>query len=893
MEQRGTATFLFTDIEGSTRLLRSLGDAWGPILERHREIIRAAIGEQGGEELGTEGDSFFVAFPTASGAIAAVAAAQRGLASERWPEGQPVRVRMGVHTGEANRSNDTWVGIDVHRAARIAAAGHGGQMLVSDATRALVEAVLPAGVTLRDLGTHQLKDLSLPERLHELVLEGLPSDFPPLMTLDATPNNLPTQLTTFLGREQAIAEVSALLQQHRLLTLTGPGGTGKTRLSLQVAAGMGEQFPDRICFVALSPVSDPKLLAASIAHALGMPDSGGRMPEERIVDYLADKRVLLLLDNFEQLVSAAPLVSDLLTRATGLSVLVTSRETLHLYGEQEYAVPPLGLPPLAAAGTPQQDLASISQYESVALFIERARAVKPAFSVTNENAPALAELCVRLDGLPLAIELAAARIRILTPQAILARLSDTLDLLSGGGGDRPARQQTLRGAIAWSYDLLDEQERRLFASLSVLTGGASLEVVEEVCGPMVSGEVLDGLSSLVDKSLVRQRIVEDEPRFSQLQTIREFAAEKAFELGILDEARQRHADFFGRLAADAEAVIMGSQKRAWLDRLDLEHDNLRAALKHAFDTGDVTRALEMSANLWRFWQMRGYLDEGLQRVRQALKLPADATVAPARMRALEAAGGLAYWQGDLGAAERHYQEVLDAQRAAGNDAGVADALYNISFVYSIPSAGRNADPAHAVELVSESLEIYRRLDNRAGIARALWSLSNGAWIQEDLVSGEAYSSEALDIFRELDDRFMAGWTLYTIGMMRIQARKVAGAAVPLRESLTIFAEANDVSGYVLVLDGLAAEAFTLGDLERSARLAAAVSALQSSSGTGLTPGNRELIGFSHDPLRADPSLASAWAEGERMSTAEAVTYGMQPVAAVRRASRSRSAPARR
>ena len=877
MEQRGTLTFLFTDIEGSTRLLQQLGDAWPATLERHREIIRGSIAEQGGEELGTEGDSFFVAFPTASGAVAAVVAAQRGLAAEAWPSGLPLRVRMGLHTGEGKKDVEGgFSGIDVHRAARIAAAGHGGQVLVSDSTRVLVEASLPPGVTLRDLGMHRLKDLSVPERLYELVVDGMAADFPPLATLDATPNNLPTQLTTFLGRERDIGEVSALLQQQRLLTLTGPGGTGKTRLSLQVAARLGERFPDGICFVSLSTLTDPKLLAATIAHALGLPDSGGGMPEERIVDYLAQKRVLLLLDNFEQLVPAAPLVSELLTRAAGLSVLVTSRETLHLYGEQEYAVPPLGVPPRAPLGAPPPDLASLSQYESVALFIERARAVKPGFSVTNENAPAVAELCVRLDGLPLAIELAAARIRILTPQAILTRLSDTLDLLSGGGGDRPVRQQTLRGAIAWSYDLLDERDQRLFASLSVLSGGASLEVAEEVCGPGVPGDLLEGLSSLVDKSLVRQRIIADEPRFSQLQTIREFAAEKAAELGILDEVRQRHADFFARLAEEAQAVIMGSRKRAWLDRLDLENDNLRAALKHAFDTSDANRALGMSADLWRFWQMRGYLDEGLQRVRQALALPSEGAEAALRMRALQAAGGLAYWQGDLVTAEGFYQQILDAQRAAGNEAGVADALYDISFVYSIPSAGRKSDPARSVELVSEALEIFRRLDDRAGIARALWSLSNGAWVQEDLQSGEAYSSEALDIFRELDDRFMAAWTLYTIGMMRIQARRLEGAAEPLREALGIFAEAKDVSGYVLVLDGLAAEAFILGDLERSARIAAAVTALQSSTGTGLTPANRELIGFSHDVLRADPALAEAWAEGERMTTAEAVAYGLQP-----------------
>jgi predicted ATPase/class 3 adenylate cyclase len=879
MSASGTVTFLFTDIEGSTRLLQQLGEDWPPMLERHRALIRAAVAAQDGEELSTEGDSFFVAFGRATGAVAAAADAQRALTSEAWAGGEPLRVRMGLHTGEGQRdATGDFSGIDVHRAARIAAAGHGGQVLISDATRVLVEASLPAGVTLRDLGAHQLKDLSNPERLWQLVIDGLESDFPTLTTLDATPNNLPVQLTTFLGREHDIGEVGALIERQRLVTLTGPGGTGKTRLSLQVAARMGERFPDGIRFVPLSTVSDPKMVAATIAHALGLPDSGGRMPEDRIVDHLAAKRVLLVLDNFEQLVAAAPLVSRLLTRTPGLSVLATSREPLHLYGEHEYAVPPLGVPPLDGSGGQRlPDLASLSQYESVALFIERARAVKPEFAVTNQNAPAVAEICVRLDGLPLAIELAAARIRILPPQAILHRLVDRLDLLSGGGGDRPERQQTLRGAIAWSYDMLDELDRRLFASLAVLTGGGSLDAIEAVSGPIIDGDVLDGLSSLVDKSLVRQRIVDDEPRFSQLLTIREFAVEKAAELGLLDEARQRHAAYFERFSADAQGRVMGSDKRLWLDRLDLEHDNLRAALRHSAEIADARAALEISANLWRFWQMRGHLDEGLDHVRRALALPSDDDAASARLRALEAAGGLAYWQADLASAEGYYQEVLDAQRAAGNEAGTAQALYNLSFVYSIPTAGTTADPARTVELVSEAVEIYRRLDDRAGLARTLWSLSNGSWSANDTEASERYSLEALDIFRELDDRFMLGWTLYTIGMIRIQDGRPGEAAAPLREALASFAEANDVSGYVLVLDGLAAEAFVLGDLPRAARLAAAVSVLQRSSGTGLTPGNRELIGFSHEPLQANPDLAEAWAEGERMTTDEAVAYALEPV----------------
>jgi predicted ATPase/class 3 adenylate cyclase len=881
---QGTVTFLFSDIEGSTRLLQQLGDRYAAGLEQHQRLIRDAIAEHDGDEIATEGDSFFVAFPSASGAVQAAVRAQRSLIGAEWPAGEAFRVRMGLHTGEATRGGDSYVGIDVHRAARIAAAAHGGQVLVSETTRVLVEASLPPGASLRDLGSHRLKDLSAPERLHQLVIDGVPDEFPPLMTLDATPNNLPVQLTSFLGREREIGEVEALLEKHRLVTLTGPGGTGKTRLSLQVAGRAADRYPDGVYFVGLSTLTDAGLVAATIAHALELPDRGGRSDLERVLDHVAQKRLLLVLDNFEQLTAAAPVVSQLLTHAPALGVLATSREALHLYGEQEYPVPPLGVPPLDDQGSHgHPDVQSLSQYESVALFIERAMAVKPDFAVDNENAPAVAEICVRLDGLPLAIELAAARIRILTPQAIMRRLGHQLDLLSGGGSDRPERQQTLRGAIAWSYDLLDERDRRLFACLCVFSGGATLEAIEEVCGHEVDGDVLDCLSSLVDKSLVRQRSADDEPRFTQLQTIREYAAERAAQDGILDDLRTRHAEFFARLASEASAVIMGSDKRRWLDRLEQEHGNLRAAFDFAIERADAALALRLAADLWRFWQMRGYLAEGLIRVRAALALSApasgDAALRELRSHGLEAAGGLAYWQGNMVAARDYYEQALAAAQSHGSDAAVANALYNLSFVFSVPAAGGGEsmlDAERSRELVSQALEIYRRIGDRAGTARVLWALSNSAWTGNEPELGERHAAEALSIFRELGDAFSVAWALYTVGMMRLQMRQLESAAQPLRESLRMFADVEDLSGYALVLDGLAAEAYLLGDLRRSARLVGAVRALQQSSGTGLAVANRELIGFTHEPIISNPELRPFVAEGERLSSADAVAFGLEP-----------------
>ena len=405
-------------------------------------------------------------------------AGQRALSAEPWGLDEPLRVRMGMHTGLADVRDGSYVGIDVHRAARIGAVAHGGQVLLSDAVRALVSQDLDPQVTLRDLGEHLLKDLDAPERLYQLAIDGLPDRFPPLPSGVAVLNNLPRRLTTFLGREREIGEVQAALEGARLLTLTGPGGTGKTRLSLEVASRSLDRHPGGVFFVELSPVAEADLIATAIAQALGLPDAGGRSATDRIVDHLAERRVLLVLDNFEQVTEGAPIVAELLTRVPNLSVLTTTRAALHVSGEQEYPVPPLSLPDLAHLPGSE----ALGQFEAVRLFIERARAVKPDFAVTNENAPAVAEICVRLDGLPLAIELAAARVRVLAPQAMLARLEHRLSLLSSGLRDLPARQQTLRGAIAWSHDMLEEPERALFACLSVFAGTAGLEAIERICG---------------------------------------------------------------------------------------------------------------------------------------------------------------------------------------------------------------------------------------------------------------------------------------------------------------------------------------------------------------------------------------------------------------------------
>jgi predicted ATPase/class 3 adenylate cyclase len=877
----GTVTFLFTDIEGSTRLVRSQGERWTGMLERHRTVLRAAFDEHDGREVGTEGDSFFVAFSSAPAAVAAAVRGQRVLAAEPWPPDAEVRVRMGMHTGEATLSAKTYAGLHVHRASRVASVAHGGQVLISDATRTLVEHDLPGGVELRDLGEHRLKDLERPERLWQLVISGLRNDFPLISSLDATPNNLPTRLTTFLGREREITEVGALLAENRLLTLTGPGGTGKTRLSLEVAGRALRHYPDGVHFVELAAITDPDLVMPTVAQALNLPDRGGGTPTERLVDHLGELKVLLVLDNFEQVLDAAGAVGHLLSTCPHLSVIVSSRSALHVSGEQEYPVPPLAVPDPAHLPS----LAQLSQYESVALFIERARSVRPDFEVTNVNAPAVAEICVRLDGLPLAIELAAARIRILTPQAMLARLNDRLGLLAGGSRDLPERQQTLRGAIAWSHDMLDEEDRALFAALSVFVGGASLDLVERVCADDLSGDALDALASLVEKSLVRQQEgVGGEPRFEMLETIREFAAEQAIARGRRDDLRSAHAAAYADLADSAAAEIMGPRKRQWLDRLEEEHDNLRAAIGWALESKEAEIALRLTSRLWRFWQMRGYLTEGLQRVEEALSAGGASDYPVLMADALSAAAGIAYWLGDTERSRVFYEREVETRGAIDDRPGLAEALYGLSFAWQVELPLSEKATQAATEAVHRAIEIYTELGDEPGIGRCEWGLGNLAYAMDDVAAAREHAGHALDVFRRIGDDFMVGWATFTLATTALAEEKAVdgGSATlrseardALREALRIFAAAQDVSGYALVLDGLSLVAFRDGDLPRAARLAGAVRRLERVTGTGLNIWNRGILEFDPDTAFAEPTLAAAYAAGEHMTDDEAVAYALQ------------------
>jgi predicted ATPase/class 3 adenylate cyclase len=612
----GTVTFLFTDIEGSTKLLYELGDAYADALAEHRRVLREAFARHDGVELGTEGDAFFVVFVRAADAVAAAAEGQQAL------RGGPIRVRMGLHTGEPLVTDEGYVGIDVHRAARIAAAGHGGQVLVSQATRELLDSTTELG----DLGEHRLKDLTTPERIYQLGRD----EHAPLKSLNRT--TLPVQPTPLIGREHELAEVLELLGSHRLVTLTGPGGSGKTRLALQAVAELAEEFGDGVWFVSLAALREPNAVLQTIALTLGVGEP------ETLEEHLEHREALLLLDNFEQLLEAAPQVAELLRQAPGVKVLVTSRAPLHLAGEHEYPVPPL------------------ADDDAVELFVERVRAGKPGFEPDEH----VGEICRRLDNLPLAVELAAARTKVLVPSQLLERLEQSLPLLSGGARDAPERQRTLRATIDWSYELLSDEEKQLFRRLAVFAGSFDLEAAEEVCEAD-----LDTLASLIDKSLLRQTA---EGRFFMLATIREYAAERYGEDAAAETVRRRHAERTLRVAEVAK-----SRHREGFGLLQLEQDNARAAFDFLLEVGEAELALRLALAFADYWFVGGYAREGRRRLERALAASENAPI-ELKLQALTRASGLARVIGDAEAAERHASAAVAMAREHGSDAALAAAL---------------------------------------------------------------------------------------------------------------------------------------------------------------------------------------------------------------------------
>ncbi len=866
----GTVTFLFTDVEGSTRLLQALGERWQAILEDHNRLLRGAIRGAGGIDLRTEGDAFFAVFRSAPAAVTAASAAQRALAAHRWPLEAAIRVRMGMHTGEGTVGGDDYVGLDVHRAARIAATGHGGQVLVSSATSELVRAGLPDGLGLRDLGEHRLKDLARPERIYQLTIDGLPAEFPPIRSLE-TPTNLPIQRTSFVGREREVARVKELLKGPGLLTLTGPGGSGKTRLALEAAGELLDHYRDGVFLVELAPITDPRLVPSTIADSVGAKAEGRRPVLETLRDHLRDREMLLVLDNFEQVLEGALVVADLVTAAPRLRILATSREPLHLTGEQELPVPPLELPDTREPPAPED----LTRYEAVALFVQRATAVDPGFRVTETNAPAVAELCVRLDGLPLAIELAASRVKLLSPAAILERLEHRLELLSGGPVDVPARQRTLREAIGWSHDLLDDTERALFRRLSVFAGGWTMEAAEAVANPRaeLGRDVLEVLGSLVDKSLAtRVPTPSDAVRFGMLETIREFGVEQLHAAGEAEATRDGHASHFLEAAEAAEPHLRGLQRKRWLDELEHEHDNLRAGLRWAIDAGHAEVGLRLVAALWRFWHLHGHLAEGGRWAEEVLALPAASGRTAERARALAALGGLAYWQEDVPATHSAYTEALAIARELGDRSAEAEGMYNLAYVPAY-----EGDLGDAVAMFEESRAMFEELGIRRGVADSLWVLGIMARLEGNLPRSRALAEQSLRLHHQAGDRFGTTDALHTLGRTALAQGDLAMAASSFLEALDNDEQVGNRTGMAIVLDNLAAKASTEGRHVRALRLAGASEAIKESAGGHAPPPLIDLP----DPRDAarealsDAAVRAAWEEGRAMTLDQTLAYARQ------------------
>jgi predicted ATPase/class 3 adenylate cyclase len=867
----GTVTFLFTDIEGSTRLLQRLGDRYREVVDDHGRILRDAIASGGGTEIHTEGDAFFAVFPTLAGALAAVVQAQRALAGHPWPEGHSVRVRMGLHTGEAVLGGDDYIGLDVHLAARIAAAGHGGQVLVSETTRTQGGDTLPDRVTLRDLGRHRLKDIERPEHLYDLIIDGLPAEFPAIRTADARPTNLPPQPTSFVGREREVAEVASLLAETRLLTLTGPGGTGKTRLALKAAADHIDRFSDGVFFADLSPIVDPALVPSVIAQALLVREEAGRHILDTLAEHLRDRHILLVLDNSEQVIEAGAAIARLIDAAPQLTVLATSRAPFHISAEHAYQVLPLAVP------DPKQpaDLDMIIGSEAVALFAERAAAIRPDFRVTSKNGAVVAGITARLDGLPLAIELAASRLKVLSPEALLERLGQRLALLTSGARDLPERQRTLRAAIEWSHDLFEPEEQRLFARLGTFNGDWTLEAAEVICGPGLSLDVLDGVGTLIDHSMVRAREPRNdgEPRFTMLETIREFAVERLALSGEEDELRRRHAERFRDVAEEAEGHLTREDRVAWLARLESEHDNMRAALDWTERTQDAETGLRIAAAMWRFWLQRGHLSEGRGRLERLLSMPGADVGGRVRARALAALGGINYWQNDNPPTRAAYQEAVDIARQVGDAKLLAAALLDLSY---IPYLERDPDRAEAI--LREGLAHAEEAGDRVLIAEFLSSIGFLEVVRGNPAGAIEPRRTAIEILRQEGAAWQLGQYLSGQAMITRMVGDLDAARRHLHEALEMFAQAKDNLSISMTLTSLALVANDERSHERAGRLVGAAARLRDELGGGVPP---ELAGRWGDPEEnarralGEDDYRRARAEGYAMQSEEAVAYALE------------------
>ena len=776
----GTVTMLFTDIEGSSDAVRILGaDKWEAVLEHHTSIIRDALASHGGYEVRSEGDSFFVVFTSPAAALTAAAVMQRDLSAAVWPHKTSVRVRMGVHTGEARPSSAAsgidYVGFEVSRASRIAAAAHGGQVLVSDTTESLVRDVVSSGLTLRDLGEHRFKDLVRPQRIYQLLIDGLPERFPPLRSLESTPNNIPTQTTTFIGRQRELASALERLQTTRLLTLTGPGGSGKTRLALHLAADLLDRYPDGVWLVELAPVTDPAGVGPTVAAAAHIGDRAGRPTVDTISESLRSRHALLVLDNCEHLIAACADLADALLRSCPLlTIVATSREGLNVPGEALMPVPSLRMP----TGDKLPPLDELRGYEAISLFVDRCSAFQPTFTLTEENAAGVVRICRRLDGVPLALELAAARVRVLSVAQVAKRLDDRFRLLTGGGRTVVARQQTLRALIDWSYDLLTDTERLLLRRLSIFVRGWTLEAVEAICsGDGIEPEaILELLAHLVDKSLVMMTDSGGTARYSMLETIREYAREKLVDSGEATALRQRHFEHFFHYASD---VPLWARSIAGVrPNYGLEYENLRAALEWIeADPNSADQYLLFVASMIAAAIFRGRSGELRDILTAALARSDPDAQTHARAAGLLAAAVLADMQGDNQVAVPLAEESARLSRALGLKRQLAMALVFTARGAPDGDASRRA--------ISESRALFEELGDRWGTGMLLWYTADASFRRGEYDAARTAFTEVLTLFRQLGDAAGLGGSLVALGRLACVDGEYARARALVEEGLAI------------------------------------------------------------------------------------------------------------
>jgi predicted ATPase/class 3 adenylate cyclase len=900
----GTITFLFTDIEGSTKMWERHPAQMGQALAHHDEILRQTIEANDGYVFKTVGDAFCAAFHTAPQAVRAAFEAQTVIEAEPLRESPILKVRMAVHTGAAEVRDNDYFGQPLNRAARLLSAAHGSQVILSDVSHDLCRDALPAGCTLRALGEHRLKDLGRPESVFQLCHPSLRADFPALKSIENLPNNLPQQLTTFVGRDAEAANLRDLVLKSRLVTLTGSGGCGKTRLSLQVAADVLDRFPDGAWFVELAPIADPQLVVRAIAAVLGLKDEPGTPPMQKLKEYAREKRLLLILDNCEHLLDACARVTDeILRHCPGVAVLASSREGLGIGGELTYRVPSLSLPSQEQKQSPE----SLAPYGAVQLFIDRAQLHNPAFEVTTQNAAAVASVCHRLDGIPLAIELAAARLKSMSVEEVNQRLDHRFRLLTGGSRTALPRQQTLRSLIDWSYDLLTGAERALLCRLSVFSGGWMLEAAEAVCAgePLEDWEILDHLSSLTDKSLVTAEECQGATRYRLLETVRQYARDRMMEAGQAEKWRDAHFAYYSSLVIDAEQRF-ARDTLATFGIVVQDYANIRAALSWSLEGAENLGAgMRTATKMQWFWYVRGHYSEARQwydrflaadlsavepetRARilcsagilageaayystamrwleEALAIARENALEGATTRALHGIGLVALDRADFGLGQAVFEEGLSIYRRNGTQGQVTTALMNLAEIRLGLGEFRDAE-----ELFKEGLGMFRTLGRPRGVAFALDGLGKIALYEADLKTARELLEQSLTTRREIGDRRATADSLASLGTLLIEEGKDEAAKACFREAQSINLDIGFRRGSAQCLEGLAA----LSEPLIGAKLWGAASRLREEAGVPHYPVDRTKyearIAAARLVLDNDGAFDQGWAEGRAMTLEQAV-----------------------